>query len=55
MEDDTIWTNSLYLHPNKIVIQTFNHQTGEIEDALTRTIDVHRRLQWLQSAENKAA
>jgi len=55
MEDDTIWTNSIYLYPDKIVIQTFNHQTGEIEDALTRTIDVHRRLQWLRSAENKAA
>ena len=40
LDGDTIWTNSLYLYPDKIVIKTFNHATGTFMDNLTRTVDV---------------
>jgi len=28
MNRGTIWTNSLYLYPDKVVIKTFNHKKG---------------------------
>lgn len=34
----TIWTNSLYLYEDKVVIKTYNHRTGEFMDARERTI-----------------
>jgi predicted phosphodiesterase len=41
MDRETIWTNSLYLYPDKIVIRTFNHNTKEWEEALERTIPLN--------------
>ena len=40
LDGDTIWTNSLYLYPDKIVIKTFNHAAGAWMDELTRTVTV---------------
>ena len=34
----TIWTNSLYLYPDKVVVKTFDHKKGEWLTALTREI-----------------
>ena len=39
LDGSTIWTNSLYLYPNKIVIKTFNHTTGQWMENLTRTVN----------------
>ena len=40
MDREIIWTNSLYLYSDKIVIKTFNHHTGAWEDQFERTITV---------------
>lgn len=39
---ETIWTNSLYLYADKIVIKTFNHKTASWVDELERTVPVAR-------------
>ena len=33
-----VWTNSLYLYKDKIVIKTYDHKKGEWMDQLTRTV-----------------
>ena len=38
MDRETIWTNSLYLYPDKVVIRTFDHAQGRWLDGLERTI-----------------
>ena len=38
MDRETIWSNSLYLYPDKVIVKTFNHATGQWLDSLTRTI-----------------
>lgn len=38
MDRETIWTNSLYLYSDRIVVRTFNHNTKQWEEALERTI-----------------
>ncbi|XER09645.1 3',5'-cyclic adenosine monophosphate phosphodiesterase CpdA [Sporomusa rhizae] len=38
MDRETIWTNSLYLYPNKVLIKTFNHKEKVWEADLERTI-----------------
>jgi Predicted phosphohydrolases len=43
MDRVTIWTNSLYLYPDKIVVKTFNHKTGAWCDELERTFPVNPR------------
>lgn len=40
MDRETIWTNSLFLYPNKIVIRTFNHSTEKWMNNLERTIAI---------------
>lgn len=40
MDRETIWTNSLYLYPDKVVIRTFNHQSKQWEEKLDRTISL---------------
>lgn len=40
MDREVIWTNSLYLYPDKIVIRTFNHSSKEWVDALDRTVAI---------------
>lgn len=42
MERTTIWTNSLFLYPDKIVIRTFNHKTETWMQELERTIPIER-------------
>ncbi|MGE4589529.1 MAG: metallophosphoesterase [Acidaminococcaceae bacterium] len=41
LDGKTIWTNSIYLYPNKIEIKTFNHSTGEFVESLDRTIPIN--------------
>lgn len=38
MDRETIWTRSLYLYPNRIVIKTFNHKTEKWLDELEKSI-----------------
>lgn len=38
MNRDIIWTNSLYLYPDKVVVKTYNHQENGWLPALERTI-----------------
>lgn len=43
MKDDSkgrtdIWTNSLYLYPDKVVVRTYDHKNGYWWDELTREI-----------------
>ncbi len=40
LDGKIIWTNSIYLYPDKISIRTFNHNTGEFVESLDRTIPV---------------
>ena len=35
---DTIWTNSLFLYPDRVVVKTFDHKKGVWLKALTRTV-----------------
>jgi len=42
MNRTTIWTNSLFLYPDKIVIRTFNHNTETWMKELERTIPIQR-------------
>ena len=35
---DTIWTNSLFLYPDKVVVKTYDHKKGTWLKALTREI-----------------
>ncbi len=37
MNKETIWTNSLFLHHDKVVIKTYNHTQNHWEDSLERT------------------
>ena len=41
LDGKIIWTNSIYLYPDKIFIRTFNHKTGEFIESLDRTIPVN--------------
>jgi 3',5'-cyclic-AMP phosphodiesterase len=38
MKRETIWTNSLFLYPDKVVVRTFNHREGAWQPELERTI-----------------
>lgn len=38
MKRDTIWTNSLFLHPDRVEVRTFNHRENAWMPALDRTI-----------------
>jgi len=38
MNRETIWTNSLYLFPDKVVVKTFEHKKGAWMDNLQRTL-----------------
>lgn len=38
MERETIWTNSLFLYPDKIIVKTFNHKKGTWLPEFERTI-----------------
>ena len=38
MNRETIWTNSLYLYPDRVVVKTYNHQTDTWLSAFDRTI-----------------
>ena len=38
MKRETIWTNSLFLYPDKVVVRTFNHQEKAWHPELERTI-----------------
>ena len=40
MDRETIWTNSIFLHDNEIVIKTFNHRTGEWLENLERVVTI---------------
>ncbi len=42
MDRETIWTNSLYLFPDKIVIRTFNHKSKQWIEAPDRTIGIDK-------------
>ena len=42
MDRETIWTNSIFLHDNEIVIKTFNHRTGEWLEKLERVVTISR-------------
>ena len=42
MDRETIWTNSIFLHDNEIVIKTFNHRTGEWMENLERVVTISR-------------
>lgn len=41
MDRKTIWTNSLYLYPNQVVVKTYNHKVGQFMDNMQRTINVN--------------
>lgn len=41
LDGKIIWTNSIYLYPDKIFIRTFNHNTGEFVESLDRTLPVN--------------
>ncbi|WP_346354031.1 metallophosphoesterase family protein [Azotosporobacter soli] len=38
LDRKTIWTNSLYLYPEQVVVKTYNHKTGQFIDADQRII-----------------
>jgi hypothetical protein len=38
MDRETIWTNSLYLYPDRVVVKTFDHKIGAWLSHLERTI-----------------
>ncbi|HYH01969.1 MAG TPA: metallophosphoesterase [Bacillota bacterium] len=38
LDQKTIWTNSYYLHPDKVVIRTYNHQTKQWVNELEREV-----------------
>ncbi len=38
MDRETIWTNSLYLYPERVVVKTFDHKSGAWLPQLERTI-----------------
>ena len=38
MNRETIWTNSLFLYPDKVVVKTFNHKKGAWLQEFERTI-----------------
>jgi len=40
LDREVIWTNSLYLYPDKVIIKTFNHKSGRWVDELERTISI---------------
>jgi hypothetical protein len=37
---DTIWTNSLFLHPDRVIVRTYDHKQGRWLAELERTIGV---------------
>lgn len=43
MNRDTIWTNSLFLYSDKIVVKTYQHKTGSWLPDFERTISLPRR------------
>ena len=42
MDRETIWTNSIYLYADQIVIKTFNHRTGEWLENMERVVTISR-------------
>jgi 3',5'-cyclic-AMP phosphodiesterase len=38
MKRETIWTNSLFLYPDKVVVRTYNHRQGAWQPELERTM-----------------
>jgi Icc protein len=40
MNRDTIWTNSLYLYPDKVVVRTYNHKKSAWLPELQRTVQL---------------
>jgi hypothetical protein len=40
---DGIWTNSLFLHPDRVVVRTFDHKAGVWMSQLDRVILPPRR------------
>jgi len=40
MNRETIWTNSLFLYPDKIVVKTYEHKTGAWLPDFERTISL---------------
>lgn len=40
MDRETIWSNSLYLYTDRVVIRTFNHRKGQWMDELERVLPV---------------
>lgn len=43
MDRETIWTNSLYLLPDRVLIRTFDHAQGAWVESLDRTVRLPRR------------
>ena len=39
---ENIWTRSLYLHPGKVMVKTFDHQKREWMENLTREISLQK-------------
>ena len=37
---DTVWTNSLFLYPDRIVVKTFDHKQNMWMEELTRTVTI---------------
>lgn len=42
-----VWTNSLYLYPDRVKVRTFNHNRGEWMSDLERTVSLPERLRVL--------
>ena len=42
MNRETVWTNSLFLYPDKIIIKTFNHKENAWMNNLERTIPIRK-------------
>ena len=43
MDRETIWTNSLYLYPDRVVVKTFDHKSGAWLEQLERTVYLPKR------------
>ena len=43
MDRETIWTNSLYLYPDRVVVKTFDHKRGAWLEQLERTVYLPKR------------
>lgn len=43
MNRETIWTNSLFLYPDKVVVKTYQHKTGIWLPEFERTLSTSQR------------